>query len=185
MNLSTEMLWQDFSEALYGFILKRVGDPDDSQDILQDVFIKIHTHLDTLQDQERVSSWIYQITRNTIVDYHRQRHKHFNVDEIELSENFEAEPDVAQELASSLDGFILNIPEPYRTALVLTEIEGKKQIDLSKEWGISVSGAKSRVQRGRQMLKDALLECCHFEFDLRGNVLDYVPRPEYCCYCDS
>lgn len=185
MDLTTERLWQEFKDVLYRFILKHIGDPDEAQDILQDVFVKIHTHLHTLQEEERVASWVYQITRNTIIDHQRSRKNHFNLDDVLLVADLKPEPDVTQELASGLSDFINNLPEPYRTAVIMTELEGKKQSDLSQEWGISPSGAKSRVQRGRQMLKDALLECCHFEFDLRGNVLDYIPRPEHCCYCES
>jgi RNA polymerase sigma-70 factor, ECF subfamily len=184
VELTTERLWQDFKNALYGYILKNVGDSDEAQDILQDVFVKIHTHLHTLQDEERVSSWVYQIARNTIIDHQRQRKNHFNVDEIQLQSDLEPEPDASLELASGLGYYIDNLPEPYRTAVVMTELEGKKQTELSREWGISESGAKSRVQRGRQMIKDALLECCHFEFDLRGNVMAYASRPEYCSLCD-
>jgi RNA polymerase sigma-70 factor (ECF subfamily) len=49
-------------------------------------------------------------------------------------------------------------------------------VELAKRLGISVSGAKSRVQRGRQQLKEMLLECCEFEFDRRGRVYDCTPR---------
>ena len=65
-------------------------------------------------------------------------------------------------------------------ALVLTEFEGLTQVEMAEELGLSVSGAKSRVQRARAMLRDDLLECCHFEFDRLGHVIDYEPRPRCC-----
>jgi len=69
-----------------------------------------------------------------------------------------------------------SLPEPYRKALVLTELEGLTQQELADKVGISLSGAKSWVQRGRQQLKEMLTECCAFEFDRRGGVIDCTPH---------
>jgi RNA polymerase sigma-70 factor (ECF subfamily) len=66
----------------------------------------------------------------------------------------------------------------YRQAVQLSEIEGLPQQEVADRLGLSLSGAKSRIQRGRLMLKDELERCCRFEFDRRGNVMDYEPRPE-------
>jgi RNA polymerase sigma-70 factor, ECF subfamily len=82
------------------------------------------------------------------------------------------------------DGFrrmIYSLPEPYREALVLTEFDGLSQQQLAERLGISLSGAKSRVQRGRQQLKEMLHECCTFEFDRRGKVIDCTPRTKTKC----
>jgi len=53
-------------------------------------------------------------------------------------------------------------------------------VELAARLGISISGAKSRVQRARQKVKDMLLTCCHYEFDRRGAILEYRQR---CCCC--
>jgi RNA polymerase sigma-70 factor (ECF subfamily) len=183
MKPSTTEIWEEFSQALLDFIRKRVGDPADAEDILQDVFIKIHTRIDTLQDDGRLVSWLYQIARNTTIDYYRTRRPALDLPETlaVYPEPVESEPEA--QLAAGLRDFLAVLPDPYRQAVVLTDLQGLKQADLADRLGLSLSGAKSRVQRGRQMLRDALLECCHFEFDRRGNLLDYTSCPDFCSAC--
>ncbi len=67
-----------------------------------------------------------------------------------------------------------------RQALILTEYQGLTQRELAERLGLSFSGAKSRVQRAREKLKQQLLECCHFELDRRNHILDYQPRCHRC-----
>ena len=71
MMPASEQLWETFSVPLHQFIQRRVRDPHSAEDILQDVFLKIHTRIDTLHQQDRVAAWIYQIARNAIADYYR------------------------------------------------------------------------------------------------------------------
>jgi RNA polymerase sigma-70 factor, ECF subfamily len=85
--------------------------------------------------------------------------------------------DLAQ---ACLTPLIARLPEPYREAIRLVEIDGLPQRDLSERFAVSLSGAKSRVQRGRDKLKDLLLHCCQVELDKRGNVMDYHPEAEGC-----
>ena len=180
-------IWEEFSQSLLGFIRRRVNDPDDAEDILQEVFLKIHTKIDTLEDGDRLVSWLYQITRNTIIDYYRSRRPADELPESLVVDPEPVESDPTAQLAAGLREFMTCLPDKYRRALVLTELDGLRQAELAGRMGISVSGAKSRVQRGREMLRQALLECCHFEFDRRGGVLDYTPRPDCCdtCNCNN
>jgi RNA polymerase sigma-70 factor (ECF subfamily) len=76
---------------------------------------------------------------------------------------------------------IRTLPEPYRDALVLTEFEGLTQKEMAARLGISLSGAKSRVQRGREQLKRMLLARCEFEFDRLGRIIDCKPRRKDAC----
>jgi len=180
-------IWEEFSQSLLGFIRRRVNDPDDAEDILQEVFLKIHTKIDTLEDGDRLVPWLYQITRNTIIDYYRSRRPADELPESLVVDPEPVESDPTAQLAAGLREFMTCLPDKYRRALVLTELDGLRQAELAGRMGISVSGAKSRVQRGREMLRQALLECCHFEFDRRGGVLDYTPRPDCCdtCSCNN
>jgi RNA polymerase sigma-70 factor (ECF subfamily) len=75
---------------------------------------------------------------------------------------------------------IEELPDEYQVALRLTELEGLTQQELAARTGLSLSGAKSRVQRGRKMLREMLLACCHFEFDRHGKVIDYYPECQCC-----
>src|SRR5258708_36701900 len=71
MSMTTELVWEAFHTPLQQFIRRRVFDEATAEDILQDVFLKIHQHMETLRDVRKLESWIYQITRNAIVDSYR------------------------------------------------------------------------------------------------------------------
>ena len=182
---STTEIWEDFSQELRRFISRRISNPEDADDILQDVFVKIHTHIGSVEDNERLASWLYNIARNTIIDYYRRRRPTLELDESypAVEDTSSSGDDLAPELASSLRGMINSLPETYRKAIDLSEIQGVKQQAVADKLGISLSGAKSRVQRGRNLLRQEMLDCCHFEFDRRNHPIDYTPRPEYCSKC--
>jgi RNA polymerase sigma-70 factor (ECF subfamily) len=181
MYPSLEILWNDFGARLKAFIRSRVEDEAAADDLLQEVFLRIHTRMATLQDSDRLESWMYQIARHAVIDHYRSRKNLLGLSDAlpDPGELF-PEPDAADQLAQSMRGMVDDLPEPYRQALVLTEYEGLSQQALADRLGISLSGAKSRVQRARQKIKDSLLTCCHFEFDRYGRVVDYW---QHCCCC--
>jgi RNA polymerase sigma-70 factor (ECF subfamily) len=182
VNDQTEKIWNEFGGKLKGFIAKRVNNGIIADDILQDVFVKIHSNLHSLKDSSKLQSWIYQITRNTIIDYHRSHRINYTLPD-DLADIDEPSPNISSyKLASSLKKMILLLPPKYSEALLLTEFEGLTQVELARKLRLSVSGAKSRVQRGREMLKEMLYNCCHFEFDRRGAVIDYHPVSCCCCF---
>jgi RNA polymerase sigma-70 factor (ECF subfamily) len=181
MKPNTETVYLDFSAQLERFIAQRVSDPDSADDILQDVFMRIHNQIDTLQDESKLRGWIYQITRNAIIDYYRRRKEMVELPEtLSYFDEPEIEQDAFQELLPSVGGMLGCLPEKYRRALVLTEYQGLTQQQAALRLGLSLSGTKSRVQRGRDQLKEMLLECCHFEFDRLGKVIDYYPNLSCC-----
>lgn len=176
---SVEAVWSAFNNRLERFIAHRVPDQQAAEDLLQDVYLKIHTHVDTLRDSERLQSWVYRIARNVIYDYYRSQKAVEEIPEdIAAPEDIDLSDDVAARLG--VREMINALPEEYREALILTEYEGLTQKELAQRLGISLSGAKSRVQRGRKMLRELLLACCHFEFDRLGKVIDYHPRCQCC-----
>ena len=149
MIVTTEKVWEDFNAGLKRFILKRVPDNQSAEDILQDVFLKVHAHIDTLKEEDKLPAWIYQIARNAITDYYRQQQK-AAIEFPEVSDVPE-DPldDVINELAPCIKAMVDSLPDDYRQALILTEYEGLTQREMGVRLGISLSGAKSRVQRAR------------------------------------
>jgi RNA polymerase sigma-70 factor (ECF subfamily) len=178
----TEHAWYALHEPLRAFLRKRVRNEEAVEDLLQDVFLRIHTHADALRAEDKLESWIYQIARNRITDYYRRQKPVLSLDEADQETLLEDMPeeDVQAELAPSVAAMVNVLPEPYREALYLTEYQGLSQRDLATRLGLSFSGAKSRVQRARAKLKQLLLDCCHFEFDRLGRVIDYQPRCACC-----
>ena len=79
-----------------------------------------------------------------------------------------------RELARCLLPLMNRLPPAYRRAVTLAELEGLTQREVASSLGLSLSGAKSRVQRGRQMLAESLQDCCRVEFDRRGGIADYT-----------
>jgi RNA polymerase sigma-70 factor (ECF subfamily) len=180
-TMTTERVWEEFHAPLQQFIRRRVSDEATAEDVLQDVFLKIHQHMESLKDVRKLEGWIYQITRNAIIDAYR-KHRHETTLEaaeaLDLPEEL-PDDDIVSELLPSVRAMVRNLPELDRQALVLTEYQGLTQKELAERLGLSFSGAKSRVQRAREKLKQQLLECCHFELDRRGHIIDYQPR----CHC--
>jgi RNA polymerase sigma-70 factor (ECF subfamily) len=177
----TERIWQAYHNELHRFIRSRVSDPATADDILQDVFLRIHSRIETLNNCDKVQSWVFQIARNAVVDHYRARK-----DSTELPETIpDGGPDSTEEALPEAETcrmdncmlpMIQSLPDKYRDAVIMAEIDGLPQKQIAEKLGISLSGAKSRVQRGRAMMKGMLLDCCRFDFDRRGNVIDYDRR---------
>ncbi len=178
-NVALQTLWEDLHDRLFKFIRSRVNDPDDVEDILQEVFLKIHTNLETIRDVSKIESWIFQITRNCITDHYRKPSKLPLENDLPIFDDYSGE-DTAEDLAPYIQEIVQSLPEKYREAIQLTDYYGMNQLEAANHLGITVSGFKSRVQRARTMIKETMLTCCHFEFDARGIV--YVYR-RHCCCC--
>jgi len=182
MSLNTEHIWEAFHIPLYGFIRKRVSDEMVAEDLLQEVFLKIHQHGDELHDVKKLEGWIYQITRNTIIDFYRSARSTSSLDVPEVLDLPEELPDddIVSELLPCVRALVNSLPEQDRQAIVLTEYQGLTQKEFGERVGVSLSGAKSRVQRAREKIKQQLLACCHFELDRRGHVINYHSRWQDC-----
>lgn len=163
MNIGAEGIWNEFSANLDRFIRSRVADAGTAEDILQDVFLKLQSRFDEFRDPTKLKGWLFLVARNAIIDHYRTRKNASELTESLPAEWSEHETE-EKELKAVFHRLLLSLPEPYREALVLTEFEGLTQKDLARRLGISLSGAKSRVQRGREQLKELLLDYCHREF---------------------
>ncbi|UOE95140.1 RNA polymerase sigma factor SigZ [Alkalihalobacillus sp. LMS39] len=171
--MKLEEIYKEFHKPLMVFIIKRVSNPNIAEDIAQDVFMKIAASITSLKEEEKIRSWIYNITRNAIIDYYRTK-KPTTVLPGELVDDNQLENhDLSKELSACIRPMINQLPNKYKEAIELTELQGMSQKDLSRHLGMSFSGAKSRVQRGRLKLKELLIACCHIEADSYGNIIDF------------
>jgi RNA polymerase sigma-70 factor (ECF subfamily) len=182
-ELNSAQIYENFRAPLKAFIGKRVSNPEAAEDLVHDTFLKIHSSLATLKDDQSLTAWIYQVARNVLIDFYRKKKMDHpeQIQEDTLLSEPEQLSDAAERLTPALHLMIKRLPDKYRDALQLSDIEGKKHADIAELYGISVSGVKSRVQRARAMLKQMLLECCHFEFDRYGTLFEYEPRKCNCC----
>jgi len=177
MNDATENIWNSFHRGLKSFILKKVKDEGTANDILQDVFIKIIDNSDKILQARSLKHYIYAIARNTTNDYFRQAAQRTNM-ENEYSPITEEETESLNATIANccIKPFIAQLPEKYQLALTKTEFEDVSQKELAKQLNISYSGAKSRVQRGREKLKALILACCNFPSDRYGNLQPVVSK---------
>lgn len=183
MPITTEQAWDTFQTPIKHFILKYIHNNVVAEDILQDVFLKIHMSIATLHDEKKLQAWLYQIARHAIYDYYRSQRTTLALpDTYDLPEE-PTQEDVEQTLLPCLKDMVDQLPAPYREAIILTEYHGLTQRELAEHLHLSFSGAKSRVQRAREKLKQMLLECCHFVLDRRGGIIEYHPRNECCLTC--
>ena len=180
---TTEKIWHEYQQKLLAFIRTKVNENDIAEDILQEVFIKIHSQISSLEEETKLRSWIYQITRNTIIDHYRTKKTQYDLPEwLEQSEP-DDEAIIRQELSLCLTPMIKRLPEKYRLAIQLSELEGKNQKEIAESENLSLSGAKSRVQRGIKLLKSLLYDCCTLEVNNYNHIIDYVEKEKNCNFC--
>jgi RNA polymerase sigma-70 factor (ECF subfamily) len=201
MTNEAEGIWYEFHDRLRAFIARRVDNQADEEDILQNVFLRVHQSLGTLKRADRLASWLYQVTRNAIADYYRapERRREIPTDftletaadiagvqgnrGIDLLDFDEQREKAVEELARCLRPMTHRLPPHYRDAISFVELEGLTQREAAERLGLSVSGMKSRVQRGRQMLKHMLQECCQIHLDPDGGIADYACQDSSCGHC--
>lgn len=178
-QLSTESVWAQLSSDLRQFIRRKVSDEHVADDVLQETFVRIHRSLASLQNEERLAAWVHQIARNAINDHYRRTSGDSALPAEDMEEAAEDPLKPLRNHASQwMHELIELLPENYRAALTLAEIEGLTQQQVADRLGLSLSGVKSRVQRGRTMLREVLDQCCTFQFDHAGRLMDCDPRPE-------
>lgn len=172
--------WREYRQRLVRFVRSKVQDNVAAEDIVHDALVKAWTKRSTLHDDAALLPWLFQITMNAVRDHHRVRHHDVSTD-YDVAE--EPTSQDLQQLASCLGSIIENLDEPYRTAIKRSEIDGVPMRVIAEDLNISLSGVKSRVQRGRIKLREQMLACCSFEVNERGQITngdDVVCRDPNC-----
>ena len=183
--VDTAEVWRDFSARLRGFITRRVSSPADVDDILQTVYLHVHRRLPSLRNETRLEAWLYRVTRNAIVDFYRSRGA-AEAALARLGDDIEADPESGgrrappdesrrHQIARCLLPMVDQLAPSDREAIALTDIGDATMSEAAKQLGLSVPGAKSRVQRARARLRKMFIDCCRVELDAAA-----IPRSEPC-----
>ncbi|MCZ6664453.1 MAG: sigma-70 family RNA polymerase sigma factor [Gammaproteobacteria bacterium] len=173
--------WQAFEPRLRAYVSARV-DTSSADDVVGDILLRLVQHRGDLEHARKPLAWIMRVATNAITDHYRRHSAERRMlarvtdDPMGSDAAAEAGDESHAELAQCLIPFIRELPEKYREALLLTEIGGLTQTSAAARLGLSSSTMKSRVQRGRARLKQALLGCCEIEVDRHGSVVDYAKR---------
>ncbi len=180
-------IYKQFHSQLLGYIKSKIRSKEDAEDILQNVFIKISASVDKLNEEEKLKNWIFTITRNAVIDYYRanaSRKKVAVTTEVDEDLFEEDTADTTKGLDQCINTMIALLPEEYRDIIIESEINGIKQKDLADKYGIAYPSLRSRVQRGRERLKQLFYNCCHITTDSLGNVVDAQSRSNCGGPCD-
>ena len=171
--MSIEHIYRQFYHQLFLFILKKVGEEADAKDLVQDTFVKIWHKMDTLKDEQKLVPWIYQITRNVIIDHFRKQ-QYIQEEDVVVTQ--EEEEQALERLAGCLNQYIDRLPEDEKEIFVAAELKNIRQKELAEQYQMPYSSLRSKVQRSRKKIKGMLLDCCNFQFDTRGRVMGYTRK---------
>lgn len=156
MRCNISEIWAEYKDKLEGYIYKRVSNKDDTNDILQTVFLKILNYCEFRNDVGNIKGWVYRIAHNTIIDHYKKGSKKVNLDfNISSQEDIK----ISENTIFWLHSFINGLPIEYATPLMLSDIEGKPQKEVASELGLTLEATKSRIQRARKMLRHKFNEC--------------------------
>lgn len=165
-------IWQKNHDQVKQVICKKLKGDDSCHDLLQNLFLKIVAKQDRLTLVDKPAAYVMRMAQNVVVDHYRsKRLRAAEVSDCNLSEH-EIETISSCEDSISLLPFIQTLPKIYRDILILADLQGMSQKELAERLNISYSNARTRIQRARQMLKQAILACCDYRFDRYGNLLN-------------
>jgi RNA polymerase sigma-70 factor (ECF subfamily) len=164
-------------DGLRRFVARRVR-PEHVDDLVQDILLRMHERAGDLHDEARLPGWAFRIAQSVVADHHRRKHPEIAGADDPEREADDGESDdegnVNEIVAGWLRPMLALLPDEYEQAVELVDVEGLSQREYAERAGLSISGAKSRVQRGRRMLEEVVRACC--DLDARGNVIGYERR---------
>jgi RNA polymerase sigma-70 factor (ECF subfamily) len=181
----SEPMWREVIAQLHAFVRRRIANPDRAEDLVADILLRIHQNLDSVDDQERLAHWVSRVARNAVIDEYRRAARAreqllATPTDTDASNAVESESDdasVLDELSHCLRPLLAGLPDEQRRAVEMIDLDGMPQAGAARQEGVSLSGMKSRVQRGRRRLAELLGQCCTLTLDARGVPMDYERAP--------
>ena len=167
--------WPEVIERLTRLVRQRVRNPADADELVQDILERLVRNGEQLLTVGNPVGWMHRIASNAIIDHYRRPRRNVALREVPPSGTADA-PEVSRgELLGCLRPLVMHLDPLSREALLATDLGGQSQSDAAHATGIAVSAMKSRIQRGRLKLRQALLRCCHVELDRRNGVIEVSP----------
>lgn len=180
--MKTKDVWNTYAEDIKHFILSKVKDEVVTDDLLQETFIKVHTKLNTLNNENKLKSWIFSIARYTVLDYFRSKKIVYET----TDEDFVFEDQKLEHTkADCLRGIIKSLPKKYRDPLFLSDIKGLKQTQISEQLQLPLPTVKSQIQRGRKLIAQGFIDCCDFKVNNQGFLVGELKEKADCKICNQ
>lgn len=152
-NLTPQMLVRKYASSVLALCMAHTKNFHDSEDIMQNVFLRAFMKFDTLRDKSRVRPWLLKIARRMCIDFHR-KHPFTHT----LPDDIPATTKPTDEHIRRLHTAISKLPDGYREPIILYYLDGRKCASVAKSLGISEDTVRSRLVRARLRLHDMLLE---------------------------
>jgi RNA polymerase sigma-70 factor (ECF subfamily) len=166
--------WTAHAPELRGWLRRRLTNPAEADDLLQDIFLKSLRQGERFCELRNARAWLFEVARNTLADHLRvARHT------VELPDDLPAlmeEPDTVDTLTACLPRVLSELSVADREAIMLCDLQGMAQADFALARGLTLSAAKSRLQRARQRLRERMTLGCQVQLNEAGGVSDFVPR---------
>ena len=182
--LNIDDVWSNYKSSIKAFLMSRISNRDDVDDLLQMILIKAYRNLATVQSEGSLQSWLFQISNRTIIDYYRSEKSVEGLSEKDLWFGDEKESTVFDDFSHCVEPFFNTLPEKSATLLRAINLEGQSQKSVARQQGIAYSTLKSRVQKGREQLRALFENCCHMKRDTLGNIVEYEARSLDIDCCD-
>ncbi|HEY8394661.1 MAG TPA: sigma-70 family RNA polymerase sigma factor [Thermaerobacter sp.] len=161
-------LVERYEVPVYNLCLQLVGQPADAADVAQEVFLRVYTHLARFRGDARFRTWLYRVAVNTCRDELRRRSRrpapaaappsgrHRGGDAGDGGSGDPVRAVLAREAGAEVQAALGRLPEPFRAAVVLRDVHGLSYQEVAAVLGVATGTAKSRVHRGRVLLRDML-----------------------------
>ncbi len=156
--LSKEEIYTQYRDKVFAYIRNHVNSPEDAEDLCEDVFVKIYTKLDTYDDSKAsISTWIYSVTSNTVIDFYRTNHVHSEIpedlsDPVNLIEDDYLNNESMQLLADALK----TLPQEQRDIIVLRYYKGLTLQEVAEKMNLSYGITKLRHREALGRLQSVL-----------------------------
>lgn len=180
-----DTIYSTFHPRILRYLARAIG-PDEAEDVAQEVFVKISRSLGEFRNESQLSTWIYRIATNAAID--RARSAQYRAalrtspiegscesatsDVVVESADVSIEDQVIRgEMSDCVRGLLNQLPESYRTVLILGDMEGLKDREIAEVLGVTIEAAKVRLHRARARLRKSLDAQCSFYRDPRNTLL--------------
>lgn len=159
--------WLDYKDALHHYILKLVKDRDTANELSHEVLMKVYSSCCSGRPIRNIRSWLFQIAYNTCMDHFKKRKRltELKTDIPGMEENV-----VYREAGEFVVPLLKLLPQKYAVPLELSDVKGMKQQEVADELGLTLTATKTRIQRGRKLLKEEIMSCFHIEVDQKGQL---------------
>lgn len=171
-----DQVWQEYRAALKAFLHTKVSNPDDVDDLLQEVLLKSFINLKNLKDASSIKAWLFQIANHSVIDFYRKNATKTETQVKEEDGDEVLENTIKADLSPCVLPFIRALPEAQAELLKAIELTGISQKSYAEQQGVPYSTLKSQVKKARSDLKVLFDQCCHFQQDKFGNLIEFEKR---------